>query len=204
MSRKFHHNAKVKWLLQDIKPILSSTEKGVEIGLAAGFFSKSIKKYLNISELHGVDKYEYDSNFYDMISSNTDISAEIFGEYVEEYSSQDKLDSYFENTVKHLNAHLSGLHRLSSLEAVELFDDASLDFVYIDADHSYEAVKADLQAWWPKVKSGGVMSGDDYETYYDSWGVIQAVDEFAADNNLTLNVQSEEESHTRQWWFTKA
>lgn len=37
-----------------------------------------------------------------------------------------------------------------------------IDFLYIDADHSYEGVLADLQAWVPHVKKGGVVAGDDY------------------------------------------
>ena len=53
--------------------------------------------------------------------------------------------------------------KLTSLEAVKLFEDNSLEFVFIDGDHSYEAVKADILAWLPKVKEGGVISGDDWQ-----------------------------------------
>lgn len=49
-----------------------------------------------------------------------------------------------------------------STEAAALFDDRSLDFVFIDADHSYEAVKRDLLAWLPKVRPGGIIGGHDY------------------------------------------
>jgi hypothetical protein len=64
----------------------------------------------------------------------------------------------------------------TSVEAAARYEDGSLTFVYVDADHAYEAVKADLKAWWPKVKPGGWIGGDDY-TYHHR-GVIQAVDEF--------------------------
>ncbi len=50
---------------------------------------------------------------------------------------------------------------LFSVDAAKTFPDGSVDFVYIDANHSYTYVLADLEAWWPKIKSGGLMAGDD-------------------------------------------
>ena len=50
----------------------------------------------------------------------------------------------------------------STLKAAHLFPDKSLKFVFVDADHSLEAVTADLEAWTPKVKPGGVIAGHDY------------------------------------------
>ena len=51
----------------------------------------------------------------------------------------------------------------SSLAASRLFGDASVDWVHLDARHDYASVKADIQAWLPKVKPGGWLSGDDYD-----------------------------------------
>lgn len=63
----------------------------------------------------------------------------------------------------------------SSVDASQRFEDKSLDFVFIDASHDYESVKADILAWIPKVKMGGIIAGHDYiETYP---GVIMAVNE---------------------------
>ena len=42
--------------------------------------------------------------------------------------------------------------------AASMFDDASVDFLFIDADHSYEAVKADWSQWFPKVKRNGYIA----------------------------------------------
>jgi len=66
-----------------------------------------------------------------------------------------------------------------SIEVASRIPDESLDWVYIDADHSYKSVKADLEAWFPKVRKGGIISGHDYVNYND-FGVIEAVDEFCA------------------------
>jgi Methyltransferase domain len=52
--------------------------------------------------------------------------------------------------------------RANSWESASLYEDASLDFVFIDADHEYESVVKDITAWLPKVKSGGVLAGHDY------------------------------------------
>jgi predicted O-methyltransferase YrrM len=63
--------------------------------------------------------------------------------------------------------------RLTSVEAVELYEDNSLDFVLIDGSHKYEDVVADITRWMAKLKPGAMIAGDDYE-----WpGVKQAVNE---------------------------
>ena len=50
-----------------------------------------------------------------------------------------------------------------SVNASRLFSDASLDWVHLDARHDYVSVKTDIKSWLPKVKSGGWISGDDYD-----------------------------------------
>src|SRR6266568_2029202 len=50
-----------------------------------------------------------------------------------------------------------------SVTASGLFSDASVDWVHLDARHDYASVKADVQAWLPKLKPGGWLSGDDYD-----------------------------------------
>lgn len=67
------------------------------------------------------------------------------------------------------------IHVAGSVEAASHFADNSLAFVYIDAGHDYESVKADIQAWLPKIRSGGTISGDDI---HGAWpGVEKAVRE---------------------------
>jgi hypothetical protein len=61
-----------------------------------------------------------------------------------------------------------------SLSASRLFSDASLEWVHLDARHDYASVKADIEAWLPKVRAGGWLSGDDYNQ--EKWPeVVKAV-----------------------------
>ena len=65
------------------------------------------------------------------------------------------------------------VHRMKSLEAIPLFADGSIDMVFIDGEHTYEEVKADILAWLPKATK--LICGHDYSPFYD--GLIKAVDE---------------------------
>ena len=70
-----------------------------------------------------------------------------------------------------------------SLDVVKTYKDESIDFCFIDASHEYEDVKADLVAWLPKIKSGGILAGHDYDIAWP--GVIRAVDEVLGKDNIT-------------------
>jgi hypothetical protein len=83
--------------------------------------------------------------------------------------------------------------------------DGELDFVYLDADHTYEAVKADIAAWWPKVRVGGTLGGHDYigiERFGVTFGVIRAVDEFVASLGITERVHTTLDPYA-SWFVTK-
>lgn len=53
--------------------------------------------------------------------------------------------------------------QMDSVEAAARFEDRSLDFVFIDGDHEHASVCADIRAWLPKVKRGGVIAGHDID-----------------------------------------
>lgn len=74
---------------------------------------------------------------------------------------------------------------LPSMEAVKKVPDATLDFVFIDADHRYETTLADCRVWVTKVKPGGWIGGHDIDRFRDG-GVRRAVDQFAAESHLTI------------------
>jgi predicted O-methyltransferase YrrM len=81
--------------------------------------------------------------------------------------------------------------RSISWEAADNFKESEVDFVFIDADHTYNSVIKDIKAWLPKIKKGGIISGHDYFT---SPGVKSAVDE------LLGNVESDRKQNI---WYKK-
>jgi SAM-dependent methyltransferase len=77
--------------------------------------------------------------------------------------------------------------KMSSIEASKLYQDESLDFVFIDASHEYEDVKNDILAWLPKVKKGGILAGHDFTDPFP--GVVNAVNELLGSNNTYIDEQ---------------
>jgi len=91
-------------------------------------------------------------------------------------------DHFLENTSS-LKEYINPIIECSYI-APKHYEDESLDFVYIDADHTYEIVKKDIESWYPKVKIGGILAGHDY---YNSNQVIRAVGETIGQSNITTN-----------------
>jgi cephalosporin hydroxylase len=91
------------------------------------------------------------------------------------YVKTNTLYELFLNNMKPVSNYFSAI-RKSSEEASKLYDDKSLDFVFIDAEHSYESVTNDIKLWEPKIKTGGIIAGHDYSC---SWpAVTKAVDDY--------------------------
>ncbi len=68
-----------------------------------------------------------------------------------------------------------------SVDMADKVEDGSLSFVYIDANHSYQGALADLEAWVPKIKRGGICSGHDFNSTY---GVREAVWAFLKSDSI--------------------
>ena len=84
--------------------------------------------------------------------------------------------------------------RMFSQGAAKGFTQDSLDFIYIDANHSYTACKEDLELWWPKLRKGGIFAGHDYldgKLPEGEFGVKSAVNEFAEKYKQEVFVTSE-------------
>jgi predicted O-methyltransferase YrrM len=84
-----------------------------------------------------------------------------------------------------------------SRAAAQHFEDTSVDLIFVDADHSESAVREDLAAWVPKVKTGGLLTGHDYGSRRHP-GVKRAVDDFFAEHPHPLRVEAD-----MVWWTIK-
>lgn len=97
--------------------------------------------------------------------------------------SQDEQDVFFEtaDAAVRFAGKRAIVSPVRSIKAAAWVPPAVLDFVFIDADHSYEGCVADIEAWASNVKPGGLLSGHDYDNPdFPGFGVKRAVDEFAA------------------------
>jgi hypothetical protein len=109
---------------------------------------------------------------------------------VDPYAEQG-LDMVKESAIRRLSSSKVRWHFMDSQAASKRF--ALLDFVYLDAAHDEKSVNADIEAWWSRIKPGGVLGGHDF--IWD--GVIAAVTQWTVKNNLKLN------ANTPDWWVRK-
>ncbi len=144
--------------LPSLLPSFGLDGVGAEIGVARGDFSAIILRNSNLRLLYSVDSW----------------SGDRFKNYP---IAMNKLSCFKGRSVIMKNA---------SEDASASIKDASLDFIYIDASHDYEAVLQDLGLWWPKLKKGGIFSGHDYidgSFPEGNFGVKKAVDIFLSDKS---------------------
>ena len=98
----------------------------------------------------------------------------------------------------------SEIRRLPSAEAAAGTSPGSLDFAYVDAAHDFDSVRADLEAWYPSLRPGGLLCGHDYfdgERLGSPYGVASAVREFCAERGLTATTTLREAPE--QSWFVR-
>lgn len=167
-------------LIKDRNILLDSLPKNMkiaELGIFKGEFSKIILEKVSPSELFLVDLFPEEICSGDKDGNNIVwVNLEqMYDQIVEEFKQ-------FQH-IKVIKSYTSDF--LNSLE------DEYLDAVYIDADHSYEGVKLDLNLSLKKVKKGGIIMGHDY-TYDKFPGVVNAVNQFCENNNLKIDILTED------------
>jgi hypothetical protein len=185
--------------------------KGVEIGVFKGEFSKHILNNWG-GTLYMIDVWRPLGNEYEDASNH-----------------KEHIDAY-QQTMENIKGFEDRgiMIRASSEISANMFQDESLDFIFIDANHAYDFVVDDINLWFSKLKKGGIFSGHDYinmdwyndpnfapngkdkyiwatdsngsNLYHGIFGVNPAIDEFCTKNNYNVNVTKE---WFGTWWFFK-
>jgi len=141
---------------------------GAEIGVAQGHLSEAMFDSIPGLKLYCVDIWQpYRGNRW---SAN-----------------QVKNDAFFKTTKDRLEKHNAIIIKDTSMNAIKMIPDGSLDFVYIDSNHSYDYVMEDLIHWTKKVRKGGMVTGDDYYDFRGA-GVIQAVDDYTKAHGIKFEL----------------
>jgi len=134
---------------------------GAEIGVLWGQFSEKILQIAKPRILYLVDPWSHDDRFGNRTPEQME---EIYQITKRKFLEIDELTIF----------------RKKSSVFFDWRNGKTLDFVYIDGDHEYEAVLSDLDGAWKCVKPGGIIAGDDYGENISHWGdtVKRAVDDF--------------------------
>lgn len=172
---------------------------GAEIGVAAGEYSEILMKANPNLNLGGIDSYAPYKGYRDYVRLGTFDSLE-----AQAHVRLDKYPNY-------------AFLKMTSLEAADKVPDGSLDFVYIDANHSEPYVSQDIAAWTSKVKKGGIVAGHDYARIKGSngadssnWAVIPAIHMYTKEHGYQLYIWGLEaklpglkRDTSRSWMFTR-
>lgn len=175
---------------------------GVEVGVLWGTYAHHMLSQWNGKRLYLVDPWHNQRDYDDPLKCDEET-----GEIRKQRTLE--LLSHFADRFEIVMDH--------SPDAASRFQDGSMDFVYLDGNHSYLSVKADIEAWLPKVVPGGFLMGHDYadaitRAGWDrkkddpreltKYGVKSAVDEFIENSGYELFLTSDDKP-AQSWYFRK-
>lgn len=192
----FHHLPAIEWVQKQIDwknnsdPSGLGLEKlfnehfgdkeivGAEIGVClAASTELFVKNVPNIKKYYAIDNYP----------SYTDWNGADFNE-----ERQALMKQYAIDVLKPYKEKIEFVYENSS-DFADSIENESLDFIFIDGDHSYEGFTKDLNNYFPKVKKGGIISGDDI--------ILTSIDkglkDFFAENKLEIK------TNNKMWYLVK-
>lgn len=158
----------------------------VECGVAYGGHASDLLRNLSQINYTGIDPYLYGYDENDPFSSAVENFLGMHGQAALDslYVAVDESLSIFKNRAQ--------LIREDSVGFAERQKNVSFDLVFLDDNHQFDYVSKELECWWPLIRQGGILCGDDY------WmsGVKKAVDAFASSHELPLRFISKNEYKT--------
>ncbi len=169
---------------------------GAEIGVGSARTSKYLLATIPSLHLLLVDRWQVADECEPQSKTSDEFAKSTASDHEERYVEAVRVLQRFQSRFTILRA--------ASVDAAAIVV-SSLDFVFIDADHSYEGCLADMRAWWPKVRQGGLFCGHDHHlpehpdgTDKCGRGVAKAAAEFFNDVQRTYEV-----GDGRTWWMIK-
>ena len=164
----------------NLLPFLPRGGVVAEIGVARGDFSRLILDNNTPSKLHLIDPWEHQQRTdYANDPNNVDGQAQ-----------ESRYRGILDKFAPEIAAGTVDIHRMYSQDAVTLFPDNYFDWIYIDALHTYDGVRDDLENYFCKVKDGGFILGHDYtnnpNAVHMGFGVIEAVNSFVMRKGLSF------------------
>lgn len=171
---------------------------GAEIGVLRGYSSRRLLKKWKGQNLYMIDCWEQQKNDLYIDSNNHSDEVNIVNMEVSKIMVRDFINRY---TI------IKGYSKPES----EKIRDNSLDFVYIDARHDYDGVMEDLESWYPKVKQGGLVSGDDiiedteleYVKQFGKFEVKRALLDFMDKHKIDRKIYYTKERVFKMFYFFK-
>lgn len=157
---------------QSILSCLPESNIVCEIGVDIGNYSEDILTNCNPKELHLIDPWLYiDDPTYEKDTVN-----------VSNEEREERFKFVLDRFSKNISNKQVRVHRGFSYDVLPTFPDEYFDWIYVDGMHTKEAVLADLDLCYTKVKPNGFILGHDYANHelarYMNFGVIDAVSEF--------------------------
>ena len=156
---------------------------GVEVGTFEGYNALGICNFCSPTKLYCVDPYKtYDC---------------VIGDYMGRFT-QEQWNDIYKRTQLKLDGKPVEFVRVGSIEGSKLVPN-ELDYVYLDGDHSTKALLRDLETWYSKVKSGGLLGGHDANEPEVKQGLIEWLFSSPDGNKYTSQVQY----GWSDWWICK-
>jgi len=176
---------------------------GVEIGVDKGEFAVHFLQNTKIKKYFCIDTWQ-DNFGSDHVRKGCD------GKYFDNNGNV-RYNQASNNLKKYIDENRAVMMRMTSTQAALYFKKETIDFCYIDGDHSLEGVYADIKAWLPKIKVGGIIAGHDYKdgprsgiTGYNGgqldYKIKTVVDYYCQRYGHKLNITG---GRILSWWFVK-
>lgn len=168
-----------------LKREMPNPEWGAEVGVRCGKLSERLLNAFPNLTLRCVDLWEMYPDF------ERNLMPEKVGRWKKGFEEEQYISEFRERTKRFAPRAVE--MQMSSEKGAVAVADGSLDFVYVDANHLYEYVRDDISYWLSKVRPGGIIAGDDYNSNpiaHPNFGVTEAVDEKFPNANIEGNV----------WW----